>query len=316
MALAERMAAAVEVFLGRLDDGQRRVATFTFDDDERHDWHYLPRTRNGLPVAALDGDQRRDAYRLVATGVSSATFASVAAIIALEDVLDDREGHRRGRHAEDYSISVFGSPGAEPWGWRFEGHHVSLHHTVVEGDVRSAPQFLGANPARVDVAGHAVVRPLAAEEAIAQALVAALSPSERDGATIAGDHDVPADIVTGNARSAPEWLEPTGVAAEELGGPAARLLRQLVEVYLARLPAEVAERERAETSDADVRFGWAGRLGEGQPHYYRLQSPTFLVEYDNTQDGANHAHSVWRSRAGDFGADLLLRHHEAHHQRQ
>lgn len=317
MALAGRMAAAAEVFLGQLGDDQREVATFAFDDaGERHDWHYLPRARNGLSVAALDAGQRRAAYRLVATGVSSASFASVAAIVALEDVLDDREGHRKGRHAEDYSVSVFGAPGAEPWGWRFEGHHVSLHSTVAGGDVRSAPQFLGANPARADVAGYAVVRPLAAEEELGQALAAALSPAERAAATVAGDDEVPADIVTGNARSAGDWLEPAGVAAGELGGPTAHLLRQLVEVYLARLPAQVAEREQDQMTGTDVRFAWAGRLGPGQPHYYRLQSPSFLVEYDNTQDGANHAHSVWRSRAGDFGADLLRRHHEAHHRPQ
>ncbi|MGI8758767.1 MAG: DUF3500 domain-containing protein [Acidimicrobiales bacterium] len=314
MALVERMAAAAETFLGQLGDDQRPVATFAFDDAaERHDWHYLPRPRNGLAMSALGWAQRQAAYRLVATGVSQASFASVAAIVALEDVLDDLEGHRKGRHGEDYSVSVFGSPGAEPWGWRFEGHHVSLHHTVVDGEVRSAPQFLGANPARIDVAGHAVVRPLAAEEEIAQDLVAALSAAERAAASVADD-EVPADIVTGNARSALEWLEPTGVAAGELGGPPAGLLRQLVEVYLARLPTEVAGRERAEMTGADVRFAWAGRPGPGQPHYYRVQSPSFLVEYDNTQDGANHAHSVWRSRAGDFGADLLRHHQEAHHQ--
>lgn len=306
------MADAAGRLLHGLEAEQRATATFPLDDEEeRRDWHYRPRERPGLAVSAMDSAQRWSAYRLLAAGLSATAFASAAAIVALEDVLDEEERHRRRRHALDYSVSVFGVPGDDAWGWRFEGHHLSLHHSVVEGEVRSAPQFLGARPARVDVAGHPVVQPLRAEEELARTLVGRLDRSERAAAIVEGE--APPDIVTGNAPTATAWLEPRGVAGADLGGEAAGALDALVEVYLGRLPAEVAEHERRGLGDGDVHFAWAGTTEPGGPHYYRLQSPTFLVEYDNTQDGANHAHSVWRSRAGDFGADLLRRHHEDHH---
>ncbi len=312
MTVAEAMAAAAGAFLDGLGGEQRAEATFSLaDEQERRDWHYRPRARPGLAVSDMDSDQRWSAYRLVAAGVSPTAFASAAVIVALEDVLDEEERHRRRRHAEDYSMSIFGQPAEGPWGWRFEGHHLSLHHSVVDGRVRSAPQFLGARPARVDVAGHPVVQPLRAEEELARTLVGRLDPSERATAIVEGE--APPDIVTGNAPTATAWLEPRGVAGSHLGGQAAGALHALVQVYLGRLPAEVADGERRALGDGDVHFAWAGTTEPGGPHYYRLQSRTFLVEYDNTQDGANHAHSVWRSRAGDFGADLLRRHHEDHH---
>lgn len=312
MTVAEAMADAAQRLLDGLGAEQRAEATFPFPAEaERRDWHYRPRNRPGLAVSRMDSIQRWSAYRLLAAGVSPTAFASVAVIVALEDVLDEEERHRRRRHALDYSVSVFGQPGEGAWGWRFEGHHLSLHHSVVDGEVRSAPQFLGARPARVLVAGHPVVQPLRAEEELARTLMGALDRSERAAAIIEGE--APPDIVTGNAPTVTGWLEPRGVAGSELGDQAAGALGALVQVYLGRLPAEVAETERRALGDGDVHFAWAGTTEPGGPHYYRLQSPTFLVEYDNTQDGANHAHTVWRSRAGDFGADLLRRHHEEHH---
>jgi hypothetical protein len=309
---AQAMVAAAAAFLDGLGAEQRAAATFPVDDDdERRDWHYRPRERPGLAVSAMDSAQRWSAYRLLAAGVSPTAFATAAAIIALEDVLDEEEHHRRRRHALGYSVSVFGQPGDDAWGWRFEGHHLSLHHSVVGGELRSAPQFLGARPARVEVAGHPVVQPLRAEEELARALVGRLDRSEHSAAILAGE--APPDVVTGNAPEVTGWLEPRGVAGADLGADAAGALRALLEVYLGRFPAEVADHERRALGDGDVHFAWAGTTEPGGPHYYRLQSQTFLVEYDNTQDGANHAHSVWRSRAGDFGADLLRRHHQEHH---
>lgn len=312
MSAAGAMAAAAAGFLDGLGADQRAAATFPFpDEDQRRDWHYRPRQRPGLAVSGMDSAQRWSAYRLLAAGVSFTAFAAAATIIALEDVLDEEERYRKRRHALDYSVSIFGEPGASAWAWRFEGHHLSLHHSVVDGEVRSAPQFLGARPARVEVAGHPVVQPLRAEEELARALVGRLDRSERSAAILAGD--APPDVVTGNAPSVTGWLEPRGVAGSDLGGESAGTLGALLDVYLGRFPAEVAEAERRALGDGDVHFAWAGTTEVGGPHYYRLQSDTFLVEYDNTQDGANHAHSVWRSRVGDFGADLLRRHHEDHH---
>ncbi|MDG4826504.1 DUF3500 domain-containing protein [Asanoa sp. WMMD1127] len=281
---------------------------YPFDDSGRRWIEYRPRTRPGVALATLDVPARKAAYRLLATGLSPHAYAQALAIVSLEEVLDRAEGFVRGRHLEDYWVSVFGTPSSSaPWSWRFEGHHLSVSMTVVGSAVSPAPVFFGANPARVGYGAHTVSRPLAPEEDVAFALLAALSPTERSLAVVADEP--PADIASGTSPSA-GFLEPAGVSATSLNPAAGALLASLVEVYLDRLPSSLAE--SLSPSLESLRFAWAGPERVGVPVYYRVQASDLLIEYDNTA-GGNHAHTVLRRPSADFGADLLAEHRRAYH---
>jgi len=232
-------------------------------------------------------------------------------IIALEEVLDRREQWRRGRHSNDYWVSVFGDPaGDAPWSWRFEGHHLSVTMTVAGDRVSPAPVFFGANPACVSYAGRPVSRPLAPEEDLAQVLLDAMAPAERDLAVVSGQP--PGDIRTGISPRAREGIEPLGVAADQLGSGARAVLGELVTLYLDRLPAGLAAREGARLAGGELHFAWEGPLRSSARHYYRVQGDDLLIEYDTTSDG-NHAHTVLRRPRSDFGDDVLAEHYRQAH---
>jgi hypothetical protein len=279
----------------------------------------------------MERNQAKAAHRLLARGLSPATYARVVAIVGLEDILDEREGGQRGRHAGDYWVAVFGHPSTggsdrQPWGWRFEGHHVSVNVTVIPGTPRTpgipgtprtpgggdlvsaTPCFLGANPAMIEVAGTAPVQPLVPEEALGRRLLASLDEDQRRQAVL--DMGVPGDILTGEEpRADPALAPPAGIAGADLRPDQVGLLRQLVALYVGRAPEATAgpELARLEQHLGELHFAWTGDAepGPGHAHYYQLHGPGFLVELDNTQDDANHVHSVWRDPAGDFGARLL-----------
>jgi len=321
------MTLAVEAFLQSLDNSGRATATLPFDTaepgrtrGERTNWHYTPRARAGLSFRDMDAAQQQRAYLLAAAGLSLPAFAAVTTIIGLEDVLDRVEGGARGRHRADYHVTVFGRPGAATWGWRFEGHHVSLNVTLVDDEIAATPLFLGANPASVLAAsGAVVVRPLAAEDDLASELFDALNATQRDAALLSTE--APADLLTTNAPTLDEMPDAEGVRFAELQGSARTTAQVLVRHYLDRLPAEESDAWwRLLAPDiGDLRFAVAGRwggprtAGDRRPQYYRLAGPSFFVEYDNTQNDANHVHSVLRNPGGDFGLDLLREHLAAHH---
>lgn len=282
---------------------------FPFPADEiRKRWTYLPGERAGGRLADMDRSEATETYRLLSSGLSEAAFTKACAVIALEDVLDRHEGHTHGRHSGDYWLAVFGDPdGDGPWGWRFEGHHVSVNKTFVGGAAAHTPLFLGANPARVERDGVAISAPLEEEEVLGFRLVHALSGRERAAALLEGD--VPDDIVTKDSSRVDPSLSPEGVRLGDLAGEAAAAARALVDLYRTRVPDPPA----LIGDGADIRFTWAGSTERGGPHYYRLHGPRFLVELDNTQNGANHIHTVWRDPEGDFGDDLLAEHYRTHH---
>ena len=294
--------------LATFDDEQRLLATAAFDDEAvRRDWHYVPRREPGLSFVALRDQQRRLVHDLLAQVLSIDAHAKVTTIIGLEEVLNRLEGGRlrEGRHSSVYRVLVFGQPGDGPWGWKFEGHHVSVNVTLVDGEVAATPLFLGAHPAHVTHDGRTVTRPLAEEEDVGRALLHALSAEQRRMAIIADR--APDDIVTGAAPTV-DHIADEGVALSDLRGEAAELADALLRLYVTRLTVPPPPPDR----DA-VRFAWAGPAEPGRPHYYRLAHPRFLVELDNTQDGANHVHTVWRDPGNDFGDDLLRRHASAAH---
>lgn len=312
--LAGEMSAAATALLAGLDDEQRALAAMSFADDHARRWlEYRPRSRPGACLATFSTASRKAAHRLLATGLSEPGYAQAMAIVALEEVLDRREGWQRGRHSGDYWVSVFGDPaGDQPWAWRFEGHHLSVTMTIRGENISPAPVFLGANPARVVHAGRAVSRPLAPEEDVARALLDALGPAGRALAVVADT--APADIRSHTRPRVPDEMGGSGISAGRLGPGARALLAELVAVYLERLPAPLAVGQAGRLgSDGDLTFAWEGPLTPGARHYYRITGDDLLIEYDNTEDDGNHAHTVLRRPRSDFGDDILAGHYDRHH---
>ena len=307
-----QMRSAAVTVLAALSDQERALAAQPFGHDAARRWlEYRPERRPGACLAQLSPAARKAAHRLLATGLSEHAYAQAMGIVALEEVLDRQEGWVRGRHSGDYWVSIFGDPADDqPWSWRFEGHHLSVTMTLADGQVSPAPVFLGANPACVSYAGRPVSRPLAPEEDLARVLLDALGPDERAEAVVAGQ--APYDIRTGTSPRAREGIQPLGVPSARLGPGPRALLRDLVALYLNRLPAELAAREAARLDGADLHFAWEGPLTPGARHYYRVQGDDLLIEYDTTDDG-NHAHTVLRRPRSDFGDDVLAAHYAQQH---
>ncbi len=315
MALDAMIIAAAD-WLDSLDDGQRPRALLPFESERRTDWHYVPRPRPGLPLAAMDGAQRAAMWRLVATALSEPGLVQARDIVRLEGILGELTGRPDYRDPENYALILFGVPDpGMPWAWRIEGHHLSLTVTLVPGQgVAATPAFLGANPARVpDGHDHAGLRVLAAEQDLGFALLDSLEAGQRTAAVLQ-DRSL-GDIVSGPGRET-SLRVPEGVAFADLNDAQRGGLMELVEIYLGRLRADLAETERRRLRQGGahgLRFAWAGSPAPGAPHYYRAHGPTLLIEYDNTQNGANHIHTVMHDPLDGFGADLLRRHHEAQH---
>ena len=371
---AARMAAAAAAWLDALDPAQQAVATGAApgpdadSDAERRRWFYTPCDHGGLTLGAQRPAQQRLAHQLVATGLSTAGYVTVATIVGLDNVLDHVEGfsidwgRERGRDPGMYYLRVFGEPGGTaPWGWRFGGHHVSLNNLVTGGAVRSVtPCFFGADPAASPLLGSAPLRPLGGVEDLARDLVRSLDPGQAARAILLDR--APSDIVGGNRSrlsdgdqmirlrdlwrghfAEPRLDElvtrlgdgaerasgydaadhqrvaltsvPKGLPARELDATQRAGLRALLAAYLGRVPDGLSPQPDYEDDAAldAVHLAWAGSADPGRPHYYRLQGPRLLIEYDNTQRQANHAHSVWRDPAADFGYDVLGAHLTAHH---
>jgi hypothetical protein len=278
----------------------------------------VPRGRKGVALKEMAAPGRAAAHELLKAGLSAIGYAKAVNVIRLEDVL--RELETLGgllRDPEKYYVTVFGTPGAgAPWGWRAEGHHLSLNFTLVPGrPVAVTPAFFGANPATVRSGAHTGLRALAEEQDLGLALARSIAAELRPRFVIAGDS--PGDIVTGPGRG--EGLKaPAGIALGDLPAEQQATAARLIQTYARNMRADVADEEWAKIRAAGlerVHFAWAGAIDPGRPHYYRLHGPTVLIEYDNTQNGANHIHSVWHDPRNDFGADLLRAHYEHGHHR-
>ncbi len=310
---AKRMTEAATTFLACLTAEQRTRAGFPVESEERFNWHYIPRARQGIPFKEIESSQQKLALRLVATGFSPNSFSTALAIISLETILKQIEGPTR-RFARDpdlYYVTLFGSPeDTSPWGWRFEGHHISLNFLLLNGrQIAWAPNFFGANPAQVPQ-GYplAGVRALPAEEDLARQLLTTLNSTQRINGVMSAE--APPDILT-RAEAHVNVDEPVGLRASEMTEAQARTLWDLILTYGNRMPDEVAHRQMEQIEKDGkkyIHFAWAGPDERGKPHYYRVHGPSFLIEYDNTQNDANHIHSVWRDLRNDWGEDLLRSH--------
>src|SRR4051812_2368795 len=304
---ADELAAAVRSWLGGVGERPRAAATYPFDDVERFVWAYTPGDRKGLAIRDMRPVQRVAAHAIVAAASSSRTASEIAAVMALETVLGalERGAGRPGwerRDPELYWFAVFGAPGsADPWSWRVGGHHVAIQMTVADGEVVGlTPSFLGANPAVVPSGPLAATQTLAGEETLARRLLGLLSAAERRVAIV--DGTAPSDILTGIGRHADVRSVPVGIRHADLSADAREALERLIRHYVDRARPEVAGSAWDRLADAlgESTFAWSGPTAPGAGHYYAVRGPSFVIEYDNTQDGANHVHAVWRELDNDW----------------
>jgi hypothetical protein len=311
---------AARAALRALSDSLRPAATFSFDSSERSHWFYVPLDRKGVTLGQMTAEARARVDSLLQTGLSPRGFATAKSIMRHEAILHDieaagpPEGRRNVRDSSKYYLSVFGEPdAASAWGWRVEGHHLSVNYTGIGRSVQVvSPVFFGANPARVPSGPHAGLRILAAEEDLARQLVKMLDDRQRAIAIFSDTALV--EMETRNDPKA-RALKTEGLRAADMTVPQRAQFRRLVEHYAGRVSASArahALRDVDEGGFGELRFAWAGGTEVGQAHYYRIHGPTILVEYDNQQSNANHIHTVWRDLRHDFGGDLLAEHYRKH----
>jgi hypothetical protein len=300
-------------FLESLNDAQLNKVLMPFDDRSRKDWHYLPAktwSRSGLELGDLNDHQKKVFSQMLQSFLSRSGYDKTRKIIELENVLAELEGNPDLRDEGAYYIAIYGDPRNDSlWSWSFEGHHLSLNYTISNGKLSTAPRFFGANPATIPEGNRKGERTLDREEDLAFELINSLSDAQKKDAIF---QDVAfMDIVTTNATEVSP-LRPVGIETNKLNVKQKELLKQLLKEYLSSIPRDIAiEREKKINEDEfdKIRFGWAGALNKEQGHYYRIQGKTFLIEFDNTQNQANHIHTVWRDFDGDFGVDLIREHY-------
>jgi hypothetical protein len=311
--------AAANQFLASLTTEQRAKATIKFDDPNRFDWHYIPRpgARKGLPLKEMTAAQRQAAQKLLGTTLSAKGVKQSNQIMNDLELVLRGEGPNpnMGRDPELYYFTVFGTPGDKAaWGWRVEGHHLSQNFTIANGTLSSwTPDFYGANPAEVMEGSRKGLRVLATEEDRAFSLLHALDSEQKQTAVL--QDTVPSDMITTNARRV-NPLTPDGLPASRMTQAQQKLLRELLNEYTSRMVDEIASERTRRINAAGfdkVTFVWIGADALHEPHYYRVQGPTFLIEFDNVQGKGNHIHSVWRDFNGDFGDDVLKNHYQTAH---
>ena len=312
--LTQRMVDATNAFVSSLSVQQRNNGIYAFDDEERFNWHFIPRDRKGVPFRSMNDSQRGAAQELLKTFFSAKGYQRAEAVRSLESVLAEIEVNGRfDRDPELYFLTVFGTPGLDNnWALRYEGHHLAYNWTFVSGiGIASSPQFFGSNPAEVRAGSMAGTRVLAAEEDLGRDLVSSLSSDQRKGTIL--DIEVPGDIFTAAEKEIGP-LENSGISYQDLDSRQRRMLIALIDELASMQPEVIADARmeviRSEGWD-DIKFVWIGGIERGDPHYFRVQGAGFLIEYDNTQNNANHVHLVWRDFAGDFGRDLIRMHYQA-----
>jgi hypothetical protein len=317
---AQAMRQAAERLLAVVPEATRAKISKPFDDPDRMDWHYTPRSRNGAALKEMDAKGREAVHALLKTVLSAEGYRKATNILELELILKEIETFGLMRDPERYHLTIYGQPDAKAaWGWRFEGHHLSLNFTLA-GDRASAdtPSFFGANPAKVPAnpkfGAKQGLRILAAEEDEARALLGMLSASQRKEAVF--ESRTFGEIVTSNADKVDpkmDSLRPAGVSAQQMDDRQRAQLLKLIGIYADNFEPALARARLARVKEGGIeaiRFGWAGPTERGRPHYYRVQGPQFLIEYDCSQNDGNHIHTVWRDFNGDFGRDLLKQHYE------
>lgn len=301
------MATAAQKLADALPEDQKKKLMYGFDDPERLNWHFIPKDRNGIVLWDLFGEPRKAAEELVKTGLSAAGYAKTLQVRSLEEVLYLFEGgdeayRRDRRHTHKYHITIFGTPGAKgTWGWRFEGHHMSLNFVIRDGVVvSSTPEMFGANPALIDAGPGRSLRVFAAREDLARQILLACNDEQKKQMWIA---DKAPDDIRGAAAPQAVVDAAVGLRFADMSPDQKKLFRELLGEYLSVMPAQVVKDRLKAIEKAgmdNIRMGWWGESEVNKRHHYVIQGPTFIIEYNNTQNDANHVHSIWRSLEGDF----------------
>ncbi len=305
-------------FLSSLPVELRTKAQYEFSDNERLNWHYVPKSRNGVPLRELSTVQRSAALELLRASLSLQGFQKANAIMALENVLievENRGPNDTFRDPLNYYFTIFGTPSKDsPWGWRFEGHHIALNFSSLNNKIESStPSFFGSNPGIVLQGTEKGKQVLKEETELGHALVNALTASQLETALIS-ETPLP-EIVSANSRKAMP-LDPAGLSYSAMTDLQKNMLMKLLEVYVQNYELGFSHKlmEKIQKAGIDkLSFAWAGSLKAGEGHYYRIQGPMLLIELDNTQNNANHVHSVVRDLTNDFGEDILREHYEKEH---
>ena len=310
--LAVEMKVAANNFVASLDEKQQAKLSFEFNNEDREDWHFIPKQRPGLPIGDLKIEQYDLAMTLLQTALSHRGLETSKQIMGLESVLHEMENGNPKRDPARYNFYFFGKPSDEqPWGWRIEGHHLSINITIADGEVLSTtPAFMGANPGEIRTGDRKGFRALAQQEDLGRQLIKQLTVEQKSIAIV--NEKAPRDVVNGPGKKAAR-LEPLGIAASEMTDQQRAMLNELIDCYLDNFRSELCEVDRKKIEEAGVEkiyFAWAGLIQPGKPHYYRVQGPSFIFEYDNVQNNANHIHTMWRDTENDFGENLLKLHYE------
>lgn len=311
--LAKDMGQLANGFLASLDDAGRIAASFPLTSPERENFHYVPLARKGMVFKSMNSAQREAAMKLLHSALSNMGAEKVKQIMALESVLYELENHDPKRDSELYYVSIFGQPGNLPWGWRFEGHHLSVNQTITVEGISGTPLFFGANPGHVAAGEHAGLRVLGTEEDMGRAFVSTLSAAQRQEATI--NTTAIREILTGQ-KSEVTSLDDRGLPYRDLSPALQKQLRDLLQYYLDRHEQPISDAALARIKQHgmdNLVFAWAGSIALGEKHYYRIQGPSFVIEYANTQNNANHHHTVFRDFTNDFGRDVLREHYRKSH---
>ncbi len=319
VSVGHELADATSTFLSSLGDKQRELATRELSDNEAVNWHFVPGRYAGVEMGALSGKQKALAHQVLRTMLSATGFAKAMAIADLENVLHGLESKPNKpavhRDPNRYALLVCGTPNPDgTFVVRYQGHHVSLRMAVVDGMlVGHTPLFLGTNP---HVVPKQFARPvvLRREEALGRELLAMFDGGMRAKVIIA--ETAPPDVLLGPGKAPAELGERRGVAWSQMNKAQQKSLWRLLEVHANVLRPDVAKQDLARIRAnglAEMSFAWAGSTEPGKGHYYRIHGNHFAVEYDCTQNGANHVHVCWRDFDNDFGGDALRRHREQQH---
>jgi hypothetical protein len=329
-AIRQAMFAAADTVYSSVEGGGGIVSTsfgidraermlFPFESPERENWQFWPTTRVGLSLEYMSAMERRATHDLLASVLSSQGYLKAVQIMQLEQILDALDEGGIPRSVDHYVLAIFGEPSiSAPWGWRFEGHHVSLSVTVTNEGVAVTPSFFGSNPAQVLSGPLAGMRVHGQIEDLARDLVTSMNPDQRTDAIT--DTQAPGEIFTANMnKPRSDWnlwlqsVEPVGIPTDDLNEMQQHWVGLIIDEIFGNYRPDLQASFRESLDAGSLRFAWMGAIERGAPHYFRLQGSDFLYEYDNVQNGGNHVHSVWRSKGDDFGAGVLQRHYAAAH---
>jgi len=307
-----------EYFISTLNEVQLKKLTFKLEDEERVNWHYIPKSRNGIPLKELNEVQKKAAIELLKTSLSEQGAQKALSIMQLEIVLKEIENRKADddhRDPQKYYFSIFGQPDLKKnWGWRIEGHHVALNYSSSNGKIISAtPTFMGSNPGIVLEGKDKGKQVLKTETELGFLLVNSLSEDQKKVAIFSTT--APVEIISGNSRKI-DFKNEEGIKFKELNKEQQKVFLQLLSTYVKNYPLDFADDLMKKIEKADLNelhFAWAGSLKPGVPNYYRIQSSAIIIEYDNTQNNANHVHTVVREPGNDFGDDILKKHYQKEH---